>query len=107
MTTGEDLVKIAKLHLPRFGYTDILPKYVNATGGQVWNELTRSGIEDAYSAALGYARDQYTIGYATKAPTSSEYRSLEVLVSRPSCRSSIRPCVNVYAKDGYYATPTR
>jgi VWFA-related protein len=99
--------KISKLHLPRFGYTDILPKYVNATGGQVWNELTRNGIEDAYSAALGYARDQYTIGYATKAPPSAEYRALEVLVSRPSCRSSIRPCVNVYARDGYYATPTR
>jgi VWFA-related protein len=99
--------KLSKLHLPRFGYTDILPKYVNATGGQVWNELTRNGIEDAYSAAIGYARDQYTIGYATKAPLSSEYRTIEVLVSRPSCRSSIRPCVNVYARDGYYATPSR
>jgi VWFA-related protein len=99
--------KLSKLHLPRFGYTDILPKYVNATGGQVWNELTRNGIEDAYSAAIGHARDQYTIGYATKAPPSSEYRTIEVLVSRPSCRSSIRPCVNVYARDGYYATPSR
>lgn len=98
--------KLSKLHLPRFGYTDILPKYVNATGGQVWNELTRNGIEDAYSAAIGHARDQYTIGYATKAPPSSQYRTIEVLVSRPSCRSSIRPCVNVYARDGYYATPT-
>ena len=99
--------KLSKLHLPRFGYTDILPKYVNATGGQVWDELTRNGVEDAYSAALGYARDQYTLGYATKAPLSSEYRPIEVLVSRPSCRSSIRPCVNVYARDGYYAAPTR
>jgi len=99
--------KLSKLHLPRFGYTDILPKYGNATGGQVWNELTRNGIEDAYSAALGYARDQYTLGYATHVAPSSEYRSVEVLVSRPSCRSSIRPCVNVYARDGYYAAPPR
>lgn len=99
--------KVSKLHLPRFGYTDILPKYVNATGGQVWNELTRNGMEDAYSAALGYARDQYTLGYTTHVAPSSEYRSIEVLVSRPSCRSSIRPCVNVYARDGYYAAPPR
>lgn len=99
--------KLSKLHLPRFGYTDILPKYVNATGGQVWNEATRSGIEDAYSAALGYARDQYTMGYLTHAPPTSQYRSIEVLVTRPSCRSSIRPCVNVYARDGYYPAPPR
>jgi VWFA-related protein len=97
--------KLSKLHLPRFGYTDILPKYVNATGGQVWNELTRTGIEDAYAEALGYARDQYTLGYLTHTPPSPQYRSIEVLVSRPSCRSSIRPCVNVYAKAGYYSTP--
>src|SRR5258708_16972951 len=96
---------LSKLHLPRFGYTDILPKYVNATGGQVLNEATRSGIEDAYSAALGYARDQYTMGYVTHAPPASVYRSIEVQVNRPSCRSSIRPCVNVYARDGYYSAP--
>jgi VWFA-related protein len=96
---------LSKLHLPRFGYTDILPKYVNATGGQVLNETTRSGIEDAYSAALGYARNQYTMGYVTHAPPTSQYRSIEVQVDRPSCRSSIRPCINVYARDGYYSAP--
>ncbi len=97
---------LAKLHLPRFGYTDILPKYVNATtGGQVFNELTRTGIEDAYSEAMGNARNQYTLGYKTNLPPSGGYRSFEVLVDRPSCRSSIRPCVNVEAPDGYYPTP--
>ena len=97
---------LGKLHLPRFGYTDILPKYVNATtGGQVFNELTRTGIEDAYSEAMGNARNQYTLGYKTKLPPSGGYRSFEVLVDRPSCRSSIRPCVNVQAPDGYYPTP--
>lgn len=96
---------LSKLHVPRFGYSDILPKYVNATGGgQVFNELTRTGIEDAYSRALGDARNQYTLGYVTHAPTGG-YRSFEVLVNRPSCRSSIRPCVNVYAPDGYYPAP--
>jgi len=97
---------LSKLHLPRFGYSDILPKYVNATtGGQVFNEMTRTGIEDAYSEAMGNARNQYTLGYKTNLPPNGGYRTFEVLVDRPSCRSSIRPCVNVEAPDGYYPTP--
>jgi VWFA-related protein len=97
---------LSKLHLPRFGYSDILPKYVNATtGGQVFNEMTRTGIEDAYSEAMGNARNQYTLGYKTNLPPSGGYRTFEILVDRPSCRSSIRPCVNVEAPDGYYPTP--
>jgi len=99
---------LSKLHLPRFGYTDILPKYVNATtGAPVFNELTRTGIEDVYAQALGYARNQYTMGYVMPKTPGNAYRSIEVLVDRPSCRSSIRPCVNVYTRDGYYPTVTR
>ena len=98
--------KLEKLHIPRFGYSDILPKYVNASGGEVSNELTRTGIEDAYARLIGYARNQYTLGYVTQAPSTGSYRSIEVLVDRPSCkRSSIRPCVDLTAKDGYYAAP--
>lgn len=97
---------LSKLHIPRFGYSDILPKYVNATtGGQVFTEMTRTGIEDAYSEAMGNARNQYTLGYKTNLPPTGGYRTFEVLVDRPSCRSSIRPCVNVEAPDGYYPTP--
>jgi len=92
----------SKLHIPRFGYTDILPKFVNATGGRVYNELTRTGIEDAYSEAMGTARNQYTLGYLTHAAPTNAYRTFEVLVDRPSCRSAIRPCVNVYAPAVYY-----
>jgi VWFA-related protein len=98
--------KIQKLHLPRFGYSDILPKYANATGGEVSNELTRTGIEDAYAKLIGDARNQYTLGYQTHEPPIGAYRSIEVLVDRPSCRrSSIRPCVDLTAKDGYYPAP--
>jgi VWFA-related protein len=100
--------KLEKLHLPRFGYSNILPKYVNATGGgEVLAELTRSGIEDAYTKALGDARNQYTMGYVTHAAPTGNYRTWEILVDRPSCRSSIRPCINVYAPDGYYPAPPR
>ncbi|HZP17044.1 MAG TPA: VWA domain-containing protein [Terriglobales bacterium] len=94
--------QLSKLHIPRLGYTDILPKYVNATGGEVFNEPTRTGIEDAYLQAMGDARNQYTMGYLTHAAPNVAYRDIEVLVNRPSCRSAIRPCVNVYAKVGYY-----
>jgi VWFA-related protein len=98
--------QLSKLHVPRLGYSDILPKYVNATtGSHVLDELTRTGIEDAYTQALGDARNQYTMGYVTHAAPTGNYRTWEVLVDRPSCRSSIRPCVNVFAPDGYYPAP--
>jgi len=95
-----------KIHLPRFGYSDILPKYANATGGEVFNELSRSDIESAYARLTGDARNQYTLGYVAKASPSSKYRQIEVRVDRPGCKSSdLRPCVSVYAKDGYYPLP--
>ena len=98
--------KIEKLHIPRFGYSDILPKYANATGGEVSNQLTRGGIEDAYGKLIGDARNQYTLGYQTHEPLIGGYRDIEVLVDRPSCRrSSIRPCVDLTAKAGYYPAP--
>jgi VWFA-related protein len=97
---------LSKLHVPRAGYSDILPKYVNATGGgEVFNVLTRTAIEDAYTMAMNQARNQYTLGYQMPASPPGGYRSIEVLVDRPSCRSSIRPCVNIFAKDGYYPVP--
>jgi VWFA-related protein len=98
--------KVERLHLPRFGYSDILPKYANATGGEVLNELTRTGLEDAYSRLIGDARNQYTLGYTSHQPAVGQHNDVEVLVDRPSCkRSSIRPCVDVNAKEGYYAMP--
>ena len=98
--------KVEKLHLPRFGYSDILPKYASATGGEVFNELTRTGLEDAYSRLMGDARNQYTLGYISHEPTVGQHNDVEVLINRPSCkRSSIRPCVDVTAKEGYYAMP--
>ncbi len=98
--------KVEKLHIPRFGYSDILPKYASATGGEVFNELTRTGLEDAYSRLMGDARNQYTLGYISHEPTVGQHNDVEVLIDRPSCkRSSIRPCVDVTAKEGYYAMP--
>jgi VWFA-related protein len=93
--------KLQRIHLPKtralLGYSDILPKYVSATGGgTVYNELTAADIERAYSQAVGEARNQYTLGYSTKG--IGGYREIEVRVRRPN--------VKVVAKRGYYPLPS-
>ncbi|MBZ5596766.1 MAG: VWA domain-containing protein [Acidobacteriia bacterium] len=97
--------KLERLHLPRFGYSNILPKYTNATGGWLYTEFSRSAIEDTYARALSDARNQYTLGYVTRATPSTAYRQIEVRVNRPGCDRAERPCVSIYAKDGYYPVP--
>jgi len=94
-----------KIRLPKFGYGDILPKYANATGGEISNELSQADIDKAYARVIGDARNQYTLGYVTRATPSSAYRQIEVRVGRPGCKSNLRPCVDVTAKDGYYPLP--
>lgn len=89
--------KLEKLHLPKFGYSDILPKYANATGGEIFSEFSRAAIESTYAQAIGDARNQYTLGYVTRATPSSAYRQIVVDVARPGLK--------VYAKDGYYPLP--
>jgi VWFA-related protein len=89
--------KLAKLHLPGYGYSDILPKYANATGGEIFTEFSREAIAGAYARALGDARNQYTIGYVTRLTPSSAHREIEVRVARPD--------VKVTAREGYYPLP--
>jgi len=86
--------KLERLHLPRMGYSDILPKYTSATGGgQVFSELSRNAIEDAYAQLTAEARNQYTLGYS--APKAGPaHRDIEVKVDRPGLK--------IYAKEGYY-----
>jgi VWFA-related protein len=92
--------QVEKIHLPGQGHNDILPRYSSATGGgQVFDELSRNTIEEAYAQITSEARNQYTLGYAPKATTgSSAYRSIEVLVARRGLK--------VFSKDGYYPTPS-
>ncbi len=87
-----------KIHIPKTGlYGNILPNYANATGGEVFSEFTSSAIEQAYSRLTEEARNQYTIGYTTRATPSSKYRDVEVRVDRPGLK--------VTAKQGYYPLP--
>jgi VWFA-related protein len=94
--------RLQRIHLPKtgavLGYSNILPKYVSATGGgTVYTELAQAEIERAYARAIGDARNQYTLGYSPKSGIGG-YRQIEVRVRRPG--------VKVYAKDGYYPLPT-
>ena len=86
--------KLQRLHLPKLGYSDILPKYASATGGEVFTGFSREAIESTYARALGDARNQYTLGYMTRATPSSAHREIEVKVARPD--------LAVTAKEGYY-----
>jgi VWFA-related protein len=98
--------EISRLHIPKMGYSDILPRYASATGGEILTEYSKTAIEGAYQQAIGDARNQYTLGYTTAATPSSTYREIEVRVGRPGCKSSdLRPCVLVFAKAGYYPLP--
>jgi len=87
-------------HVFRQGYSDILPKYTNATGGgNVFTELSRNAIEQAYSQITSEARNQYTLAYVPKAVSgASAFRNIEVLVHRKS--------LDVYTKTGYYPIPS-
>lgn len=91
--------KIEKFHIPFQGYSNILPKYVSASGGgQVFPELTANAISDAYAQVTSEARNQYTLGYTTKPTVSSVCRNIVVNVDRPNLK--------VYAKDGYCPGPS-
>jgi VWFA-related protein len=89
--------KLSKLRLPRQPYGNILPKYANATGGEVFDSNDRAGIEQAYSRLMDDARNQYTIGYTSPVKLSTAYRTIEVQVTRPELK--------VFAKEGYYPLP--
>ena len=89
--------QLGRLHLPRVGYDNLLPKYAYATGGEVFSEVSPQAIEQAYASAMGDARNQYTLGYQTKAVPSSSYREIEVRVAVPN--------LDVRARAGYYPLP--
>ena len=89
-------------HVFNQGYSNILPKYTNATGGgNVFTELSRNSIEQAYAQITSEARNQYTLGYVPKAvASSSAYRDIEVRVGGHG------KDLNIYTKAGYYPVPS-
>jgi VWFA-related protein len=90
--------QLDKLHLRGQGYSNILPKYCSATGGgEVFSELSRNAMEEAYAQITSEARNQYTLAYVPKATAGPAFRSIEVLVDKKG--------LNIYTKAGYYPVP--
>src|SRR5215469_1761755 len=89
--------KLNRVRLPGFGYGDILPKYAIDTGGDTFAEFDKQSIEHAYAKVTEVARNQYTLGYNTKATLSSTYHNIDVHVHYPN--------MVVVAKSGYYSLP--
>jgi VWFA-related protein len=84
--------KLEKFHLPLQGYSDLLPKYTAATGGgQVYTGFSRSTIENAYADITSDVRNQYTLGYLTRATVSERCNDLEVKIDHPGLK--------IYARD--------
>jgi VWFA-related protein len=91
--------QIDKLHLWGQGYSNILPKYCSATGGgEVFSELSRNAMEEAYAQITSEARNQYTLAYIPKATAGPAYRNVEVLVDKKG--------LSIYTKAGYYPVPS-
>jgi VWFA-related protein len=89
--------KAERVHIPGLGSGNILARYANATGGDVFSEGGRDAIEAAYQQVTLQARNQYTLGYNTHVSPVSTRRSIEVRVHRPGLK--------VYAKESYYPLP--
>ncbi|HKV91141.1 MAG TPA: VWA domain-containing protein [Candidatus Angelobacter sp.] len=89
--------KLNRIRVPGFGTGNILARYANDTGGNVLAEFDRQGIEQAYAQITETARNQYTLGYTTRATQAGNYRTIDVRVLRPN--------LNVIAKPGYYPLP--
>ena len=85
-----------KMHLPRAG-SSLLSRYARDTGGEVYPEMDRNAIENAYTRVTETARNQYTIGYRAKKTASGTYRNIEVVVHRGG--------LSVTAKPGYFPLP--
>jgi VWFA-related protein len=89
--------RLNRIRVPGFGYGNILPKYVSDTAGEMFAEFDRQSIEQAYTKITDVARNQYTLGYTTRATLAAGFRAIEVKVHRAN--------LNVLAKAGYYPLP--
>ena len=90
---------LSRFHLPLQMNDDVLPKYTQATGGDLYSERSTNGIEKSYQKVAEEAHAQYTIVYYSHEPAiDGKYRSIEVRVDRPAKE------VEITTKQGYYPT---
>jgi VWFA-related protein len=91
--------KLGRIRVPGFGTGNIIPRYVEATGGWSLAEFDRQSIEQAYARITDLARNQYTLGYYARASTSTAFRTIEVRVHNHG------PNLSVLSRAGYYPLP--
>jgi VWFA-related protein len=90
---------LSRFHLPFQMNDDVLPKYTQATGGDLYSERNTNGIEKSYQKVAEEARAQYTLVYYSHEPfIDGKYRSIEVRVDRPSKE------IEITTKQGYFPT---
>ncbi len=88
-----------KLPLLPLSPDNILPRYVNETGGHLESQFSQNGIERSFADLAALARTQYTIGYYSHIPLlNSSFRTIDVRVKRPN--------LDVVAEKGYYPSAT-
>jgi VWFA-related protein len=90
---------LSRFHIPFQMNDDVLPKYTQATGGDLYLERNTNGIEKSYQKVAEEARAQYTLVYYSHEPfIDGKYRSIEVRVDRPAKE------IEITTKRGYYPT---
>jgi VWFA-related protein len=90
-----------KLPLLPLSADNILPRYVNETGGHLEAQFSQNGIERSFADLAALSRTQYTIGYYSHIPVlDGKYRTVEVRVKRPA------KSIDVITEKGYYPTAT-
>ena len=90
---------LSRFHIPFQMNDNVLPKYTQQTGGDLYAEGNTNGIEKSYQKIAEEARTQYTIVYYSHEPfVDGKYRSIDVRVDRPSKE------IEITAKPGYYPT---
>jgi VWFA-related protein len=84
-----------RFHLPLTMRDDVLPRYVDATGGEADPEFRPQSIQNNFAKLTEQVRTQYTLGYYSHEPfIDGKYRSVDVRVERPN--------LTVIAEKGYY-----
>ncbi len=94
-TWGLGYLDKIKLPLLPLSPDNILPRYADQTGGQLYAEYSENGIQRSFGELASLARTQYTLGYYSHIPLlDGKYRNIDVRVLRPN--------LSVIAPKGYY-----
>lgn len=85
-----------RMKLPLFQPEDVLPRYVLATGGDIYHEMSENGIQSAFSKIADSVRTAYDLQYVSHQPTiSGKHHVIDVRVEGLTG-------LTVDAKQGYY-----